>query len=71
MSRYNRTATHPETGEKHEAAYGWDEVPPFEPGYFFQVFDNVDPDKAIVNEGMLRGISKERLNELKKQWKVR
>lgn len=71
MSRIIRRGTHPTTGEKHEVAYGWDQVFPFEGGYFFQVFDNLDPDKTLVNEGFIKGISIERLNELKKEWKVK
>lgn len=71
MSRQIRRATHPTTGESHEAAYGWDEVPGFKPGYFFQVFDNKDPDNTLVNEGFLTGISEDRLKELKREWKVR
>jgi hypothetical protein len=71
MSRYNRTGTHPNTGEKVSVAYGWDEVPGFEPGHFFQVFDPKNEDLTLINEGFLRGISEDRLKELKKQWKVR
>lgn len=70
MSRHNVFVTHPETGDKHLAAWGWDEVPGFAPGYFFQVFDNMNPDKTLVNEGFLVGISEKRLKELKKQWRV-
>lgn len=71
MSRINRKGIHPTTGESHQVAYGWDEVPMFKAGYFFQVFDNGDEDRTLVNEGFLNGISEERLNELKKEWKVR
>lgn len=71
MSRIIRKGTHPQTGERYEIAYGYDAVPGFMPGYFFQVFDNVDPDKTLVNEGFLNGISSERLDELKKEWKVK
>lgn len=71
MSRVERRASHPKTGEMHVASYGWDEMPGFKPGYFFQVFDNKDPDKVLVNEGFMDGISEERLNELKKEWNVR
>jgi hypothetical protein len=71
MSRNVRRGLHPQTGEKHEVAYGYDVVPGFAPGYFFQVFDNTDPDKTLVNEGFLNGITLERLNELKDEWKVK
>jgi hypothetical protein len=71
MSRYNRVGTHPESGEKVNVAYGWDVVPGFKPGYFFQVFDPKNEDLTLVNEGFLNGIEEDRLNELKKRWKVR
>lgn len=70
MSQYRTRATHPETGELHICRYGWDEVPGYELGYFFQVDDNEDPDNLIVNEGMLVGITKERLEELANYWGV-
>jgi len=68
MSRIVRVGIHPQTKEKYEVAYGWDLVPGFEPGYFFQVFDK--DDDVIVNEGFLQGISEERLDLLKKEWSV-
>jgi len=70
MSRVTTFGIHPKTKEAHEVAYGWDTVPGFLPGYFFQVFDNEDPDKSLVNEGFLNGIGVVRLAELKKEWKV-
>lgn len=71
MSQYTTRATHPETGELHLCRYGWDEVPGFRPGYFFQVDDNKDPDKTIVNEGMLVGLTEAELERLAKKWKVK
>lgn len=70
MSRIIRKGINPETKEQHEVAFGWDEVPGLKPGYFFQVFDNVDPDNLLVNEGFMTGISEERLRELMDQWSV-
>lgn len=71
MSRYNRTGQHPVTGQEVQVAYGWDEVPGFKPGYFFQVFDPNDDDEVIVNEGFLTGISEDSLRRLKKEWSVK
>jgi len=71
MSRTTTKGIHPQTGETHEVSFGWDEVPGFLPGYFFQVFDNKDPDKVLVNEGFLHGIGIERLDELKKEWQIK
>lgn len=70
MSRFNRTGIHPKTGENVNVSYGWDEVPGFKPGYFFQVFDPTDEDLILINEGFLNGIELEQLNKLKKKWKV-
>lgn len=71
MSRTVKQGIHPVTKERHEVAYGWDEVPGFKPGYFFQVFSNKDPDEILINEGFLSGIDKKRLDELKAQWSVK
>jgi hypothetical protein len=70
MSRTVRVGINPKTKERHEVAYGWDEVPGFDPGYFFQVFDNTPEENLLVNEGFLAGITVERLNDLKKEWSV-
>lgn len=64
MSRHVTTGIHPETKERVIIAWGWDEVPGFKPGWFFQVFDKKSDDDCIVNEGFLSGISENRLNEL-------
>ena len=70
MSRFNRTGLHPETGERVKVSYGWDQVPGFKPGYFFQVFNPKNEDLTLVNEGFLAGISEFRLKTLKKKWQV-
>ena len=54
-----------------EIAYGYDDGM----GYFFQVFDSEqesdeNDDGLILNEGFIEGISKERMLELMKQYKV-
>lgn len=69
MSRNRAVGIDPETGVEVEVAYGYDGMISV-PGYFFQVFDPGDPDKALVNEGFAAGISAERLRELMKKWKV-
>jgi hypothetical protein len=76
MSRKITTGTNPETQDIVDVAYGWDEVPGFKPGYFFQVYSRRkedierDGEGIIVNEGFLTGISEVRLKELKKEWKT-
>ena len=70
MSRNHSIGQDPVTGKKVNVAFGWDQVPGFKPGYFFQVFDPEDEDRCLVNEGFLEGIQLSRLRELKKEWKV-
>lgn len=76
MSRKITTGRNPETRDIVDVAYGWDEVPGFKPGYFFQVYSRRkedierDGEGIIVNEGFLTGISETRLKELKKEWKT-
>lgn len=76
MSRKITTGRNPETQDIVDVAYGWDEVPGFKPGYFFQVYSRRkedierDGEGIIVNEGFLTGISESRLKELKKEWKT-
>ena len=72
MSRINRTGTHPETKEKVNVVYGWDEVPGFKAGYFFQVENPKGEDpEYIVNEGFISGMERSELRVLAKKWKVR
>jgi len=76
MSRYNGTGTNPSTGNIVRVSWGWDEVPGFKPGYFFQVYSNEasdinkSGDGLLINEGFIVGISEARLKHLKKQWSV-
>lgn len=70
MSRITAKGIHPKTKEKVAIAFGYDCVPGFAPGYFFQAFKKNDPDETYVNEGFLKGISKERLDELMTEWSV-
>lgn len=77
MSRYTTVGINPENGEEVDIAYGWDEVPGFKPGYFFQVYSRRkedverDGEGVIVNEGFLVGISDERLQALRKEWRAK
>jgi len=74
MSRFITEGTHPETGEVVDIAYGWDCVPGFKPGYFFQVWSRNpldgedDSEGLLVNEGFLAGLDKSRLTELAREW---
>jgi hypothetical protein len=75
MSRFRCKGIDPKTNNEVNIAYGYDHVIGFKPGYFFQVFstdakviENTG-DGCILNEGFLEGISKERLNELFKEYK--
>lgn len=76
MSRLQTQGENPQNGEVVDIAYGWDHVPGFKPGYFFQVYSRRDEDikkdgeGIIVNEGFLAGISEDRLNSLLKKWKA-
>jgi hypothetical protein len=78
MSRINTTGLHPLTGEPVQVCYGWDEVPGFEPGFFFQAFSNEPEDVEndptgqglIEDEGFLEGIKRERLDELARLYSV-
>ena len=76
MSRIHKHGLNPKTGNVVDIAYGWDEVPGFKPGYFFQVYSREkedlekDQDGIILNEGFINGISEERLHLLLKEWKV-
>lgn len=79
MSRFNTTGVHPDTGETVDVSYGWDQVPGFKAGYFFQVFsrdeedlrDDPSGEGLIVNEGFLVGLTKEHLKRLAKSYKVK
>lgn len=77
MSRKITTGINPETQDIVDVAYGWDEVPGFKPGFFFQVYSREskdiekDGEGIIVNEGFLQGISEKKLKILKQEWQVR
>jgi hypothetical protein len=76
MSRHHTTGTNPDTNEPVDIFYGYDQVPGFVGGYFFQVYSRDEEDKLndpsgegiIVNEGFLNGISKRELNNFAEQW---
>jgi hypothetical protein len=78
MSRITTTGINPKSGDPVDVSYGYDEVPGFNPGYFFQVFSNNEEDLTndrsgeglIVNEGFLEGISKEELRILASQYSI-
>ncbi len=77
MSRYSALGTNPETNDTVDVFWGWDEVPGFKPGYFFQVYSRrkedveKDGEGILVNEGFIEGISEEKLKDLKSLWKVK
>lgn len=77
MSQYRATGKNPDNGREVHVVYGWDVVPGFTPGHFFQVYlEPEDPDwdsnseNCIVDLGLLDGISEAELNEQKKKWSV-
>jgi hypothetical protein len=77
MSRYQARGINPENNETVDIFWGWDEVPGFKPGYFFQVYSRrkedveKDGEGILVNEGFLQGISEDRLSQLKTIWKAK
>jgi hypothetical protein len=78
MSRYHTTGIDPENGEPVNVYYGWDQVPGFKSGYFFQVFSTnedvirEDPsgEGLLLNEGFLVGLTKDYLKLLAKRYNV-
>jgi hypothetical protein len=62
--------------ENITVAYGYDDMMPAPlGGYFFQVFDDEEIsdrnlEGCIINEGMAKGISRNRMAELMIQWGV-
>lgn len=79
MSRHYTTGKDPDNNSLVNIFYGYDEVPGFRAGYFFQVYTTdeetlrSDPsgEGIIVNEGFLNGISKQKLNTLAKHWQCK
>ena len=69
MKRSRKTTIGKKDGKTVYVAYGFDYVPGFKPGYFFQVYEDPE-DEPIVNEGFINGISKERLKELMDEYQV-
>ena len=74
MSRFYTTGIHPDTNEPVDIAYGWDCVPGFPEGYFFQVYSRDpeigknDREGLILNEGFIVGLELDRLQELASEW---
>lgn len=64
MSQYQTIGHNPENGENVFILYGWDSVPGYEPGFFIQVYSGEEPDEPIVDEGLLDGITREKLQEV-------
>ncbi len=48
MSRKIAVGINPQTNDVVDIAYGWDEVPGFKPGYFFQVYSRRKTSKKMV-----------------------
>ena len=79
MSRHYTTGINPDTNNTVDIFYGYDQVPGFVGGYFFQVYSqdeeeiNNEPsgEGIIVNEGFLNGISKAKLNKHAKHWQCK
>ena len=77
MSRIQALGINPDTHQEVDVFFGWDEVPGFRPGYFFQVYSRdpkdieEDGEGIIVNDGFLNGISEEKIKSLKKEWQVK
>jgi len=79
MSRLKTVGINPITGNPVDIFYGFDEVPGFIPGYFFQVYsrdpefikNSPDGEGIIINEGFINGITIGRLKELAKSWGCR
>jgi hypothetical protein len=57
--------------------YGYDDMMPAPlGGYFFQVFDDEEisdqnSEGLLINEGMVKGVSKTRMFELMEAWKIK
>lgn len=76
MSRIHSVGINPQNNQEVDVFFGWDEIPGFRPGYFFQVYSRdpkdveMDDEGIILNIGFLNGISEEELKLLKKEWQV-
>ena len=76
MSRYTKFVKKDNT--VYEVAYGFDRMTKLG-GYFFQVFehnkesragDSENEPRVILNEGMIRGISRTRMLQLMDEWSI-
>lgn len=59
-----RVGINPQTKERHEVVYGWDETC----GFYFRVLDI--NDDLIVNKGYIIPITEQQLTALKTEWSV-
>jgi hypothetical protein len=78
MSQFKAIGFRPKDGSQVDILFGYDEVPGFKAGYFFQVYlpsghpeFRDESENCILNKGLLNGISKNELDELFKEWKVK
>ena len=79
MSRYHTTGIDPENNEVVDVCYGYDTVPGFKSGYFFQVYsrdpdiirESPDGEGMIVNEGFLEGLYRNELIILSNKYKCK
>lgn len=77
MSQYYAYGIHPDTGNPVRIVYGYDEVPGYLAGYFFQVYLTPqdpafipDEENCILNEGYLDGLPESVLDILLKKYQV-
>lgn len=63
---------HPQTGDNVNVCYGWDDVPGFKNGYFFQAYSNDPTEEGLIeNVELLEEISKNKLKELAEMYCVK
>ena len=78
MSRVHAKGFNPEDGQEVDICWGYDVVPGFKSGFFFQVYskdpeairDDPSGEGLIVNEGFLDGLHPRELEELATKWKM-
>lgn len=78
MSQFTGKGINPKTNREVSILYGYDSVPGFRAGYFFQVYLlvedpdwNEDKENCILNKGMLNGLTEKELKDLKKKYSVK
>jgi len=80
MSRHHTTGIDPDNDEAIvDVCYGYDTVPGFKSGYFFQVYsrdpdiirESPDGEGIIIEEGLLDGIDSNRLTILFHRYKCK